>query len=132
MAIMGGGICLTVLLAGFISEPHHTISAERPDTTKVSFQRTVLPIFHRYCLPCHTEDRMNPSELYLDSYENVMKGGRHGPAVISGKSDSSSLILKISPMPPFGDPMPFRSKRQFPPDTLQLLRQWIEQGARNN
>jgi len=36
---------------------------------------------------------MNPSELYLESYEGLMNGGKHGKAVIPGNADSSLLVL---------------------------------------
>ncbi|MFI5250821.1 MAG: c-type cytochrome domain-containing protein [Bacteroidota bacterium] len=97
-----------------------------------SYKKDVFPIFQRYCLPCHTEDNMNPSELYLDSYDGLIKGGKHGVPVIAGKADSSNLIRKINFKPPFGDPMPLKRKIPFPEDTLKILRDWINQGAMNN
>ena len=99
---------------------------------KVSYKKEIVPIFKKYCLPCHTEDEMNPSQLYLESYSDLMNGGKHGTVVVPGQADSSNLIRKISATPPFGDPMPFRFKRQFPADTLAILERWINQGAKNN
>jgi hypothetical protein len=99
---------------------------------QLSYKKEIAPIMKTYCLPCHTEDAMNPSRLYLDSYESMMAGGKHGPAVTAAKPDSSLLVRKISFTPPFGDPMPMKRKSAFPNDTLDLLRQWITQGAKNN
>jgi hypothetical protein len=98
----------------------------------VSFKRDVMPVFRRYCLPCHSEEECNPSDFVADSYETVMKNAKHGPAVLAGRPDSSHLLQKISATPPFGDPMPLRAKRAFPKDTLQLLWRWIKEGAKNN
>lgn len=98
----------------------------------LTFKKDILPIFKKYCLPCHTEDQMNPSELYLDSYKNLMNGGKHGSAVVIGKPDSSILIQKLFPKPPFGDPMPLKRKTPFPEDTLNILKLWIKQGAKEN
>jgi hypothetical protein len=75
---------------------------------------------------------MNPSELYLDTYENIVAGGKHGKPIVLSKADSSFLIQKISAKPPFGDPMPMKRKTPFPEDTLKMLRKWIDQGAKNN
>jgi hypothetical protein len=75
---------------------------------------------------------MNPSELYLDTHDGIMGGGKHGKAIIAGKPDSSNLIKKINLKPPFGDPMPMKRKTAFPEDTLKMLKTWIEQGAKNN
>ena len=91
-----------------------------------------MPIFRKYCLPCHTEDEMNSSSLYMDSYDGLMEGGKHGKPVIPGNADSSILIRKISMKPPFGDPMPLKRKTPFPEDTLKILIDWIQQGGKNN
>lgn len=117
------------LAAGGQSKKHHKAA----DKTKtVSFKKDIVPIFKKYCLPCHTEDQMNPSELYFESYDQLMTGGKHGSPVIAGKPDSSLIIRKLNPKPPFGDPMPLKAKTPFPQDTLKILREWIAQGAKNN
>lgn len=106
--------------------------AKKSKMEVISYKKTVFPIIRKYCLPCHTEEQMNPSGLHLDSYEDLMEGGKHGPPVIKGKADSSLIIRKISSTPPFGDPMPMRRKTPFPADTLKILKKWIEQGAKDN
>ena len=98
---------------------------------QLSYKRDIAPIMKTYCLPCHTEDAMNPSRLYLDAYETMLAGGKHGPAFSAGKPDSSLIIRKISQTPPFGDPMPMKRSTPFPHDTLDILRTWILQGATN-
>lgn len=113
--------------------------APRKDET-ISFKTDVTPILKKYCLPCHAGDSNNPSELFLDSYQEMMKGGEHGAAVNPGKPAESLLILKLDAKPPFGDPMPMnprRKKAQTPPkrlteEEIQVLKQWIEQGAKDN
>jgi hypothetical protein len=101
-------------------------------SSMVTFKGDVTPVFKTYCLPCHTEDQMNPSELYLDSYEGLMEGGKHGSPVVPGKADSSLLILKLHAPPPFGDRMPLKSKDPLPADSIDILRKWIDQGAKDN
>lgn len=104
----------------------------KANSTRVSYKKTIAPIFHKYCLPCHTEDQMNPSELYLDSYEGLMKGGKHGVPVVPHNADSSIMVRKINKIPPFGDPMPLKRKTPFPQDTLKILKDWINQGGKDN
>ncbi len=129
-AALAGTILLAAILAGFT---HQKGKKESNGKQKdVSYKKTVAPIFKKYCLPCHTEDNMNPSELYLDSYDDIMKGGKHGIPIRAGKPDSSFIVQKLGPKPPFGDPMPYKFKRPFPEDTLAILAKWIEQGAKNN
>ena len=116
------------------------VSQHRPKPRKntrkpapvVSFKMNIAPILKTYCLPCHTEDQLNPSELYLDSYENLMKGGKHGRPLVPGAPDSSLILMKLGPKPPFGDPMPLKRKVPIPGDTLAIIRKWISEGAKNN
>ncbi|MBI5215329.1 MAG: hypothetical protein HY960_06210 [Ignavibacteriae bacterium] len=108
------------------------VDSVKGKAAQVSYKKDIIPVMKKYCLPCHTEDMMNPSELYLDTYEGIMSGGKKGKSIVAGKPDSSILIKKISLKPPFGDPMPMKRKTAFPADTLKMLRTWIEQGAKNN
>ncbi|HUL45078.1 MAG TPA: c-type cytochrome domain-containing protein [Bacteroidota bacterium] len=134
--LLVGMMVITVLVLGFgggrKSQKKAKHEQVRKDSVEVSYQKDIVPILGKYCLPCHTEDEMNPSQLYLDTYENMVQGGKHGTPLVPGKPDSSLLVLKISAHPPFGDPMPYRFKRDFPSDTLSILRNWIQQGARKN
>ena len=98
----------------------------------ISYKKEIFPVFKTYCLPCHTEDQMNPSELYLDTYEGLMNGGKHGKPLIAANPDSSLLMLKLGAKSPFGDPMPLKRKTLMPQDTVDILRKWIGQGAKNN
>ncbi len=106
----------------------------------VSFKRDVFPVISKRCLPCHAEENFNPSELALDSYAKLMAGGKHGPPVKPGDAKESILVQKLSPTPPFGDPMPReRKKRKDDPWTKQLsaeeikvISDWIDQGAKDN
>ncbi len=126
-----------LLFLAFIGAMLPRTGAEGND---VSYKKDVVPILEKYCLPCHAEENFNKSELSLDSYELLMKGGEHGEAVIAGDPDKSNLIQKLSKTPPFGDRMPFYSKRKkktTPPVYLstgevKVLSNWISQGAKNN
>lgn len=107
-------------------------SKPKPPPSAISFKKEVFPIIKTNCLPCHTEDQMNPSELYMESYARLMKGGKHGPPVVPGKADSSLIIRKLIPPPPYGDPMPLRRKTALSADTVNTVKKWINQGARDN
>ena len=98
----------------------------------MSFKKDVFPIIKLNCLPCHSEDQMNPSELYMESYADLVKGGKHGSPVVAGKADSSLMIKKLTPPPPFGDPMPMRRKTPLSSDTVNTIKKWINQGAKDN
>jgi hypothetical protein len=96
----------------------------------VSFQRDILPIFASPrvgCLACHG----GTNDLFLGTVADILRGGQHGPAVVAGNSAGSLLVQKIGPNPPFGDRMPFGST-PLPDATIQLIKDWIDQGALDN
>lgn len=117
---------------GFTFQKSKNSGKKKTKTSVVSFKKQVFPIIKQNCLPCHTADQMNPSELYLETYADLMKGGKHGSPIIAGKADSSLFIKKLAAEPPFGDPMPMRRKTLISADTVNILKKWITQGAKNN
>jgi hypothetical protein len=119
------------------------VGAYAQDATRkssVTFKNGVAPIIKRNCLPCHAEDNFNPSELALDTYESLMAGGKHGPPVIPGNAEASTLYKKLSADPPFGDRMPYDPKRKkgeepkktLTPEELRIIAEWINGGAKND
>ena len=106
----------------------------------ISFKTNVFPIIKAKCLPCHAEDNFNPSELNMDSYESMMKGGKHGELVKAGKSKESLLLDKLSEKPKFGDRMPLNSKKKIADgravwlsdSELKTIATWVDQGAKDN
>lgn len=131
IAVVAGALLVASLMAA--DNKKQQKGTPSPAAKKsVSFKNQVAPVIRKNCLPCHTEDQMNPSELYLDSYEGLMKGGKHGSPVVAGKPDSSLLIQKLGAKPPFGDPMPLKRKTPLGADTVSVLKRWIQQGAKNN
>ncbi len=114
--------------------------AQEKNTGTVSFKDGVFPVIKKHCLPCHSEDNFNPSELSLDSYGLLMQGGKNGTLLVAGKASESLLVRKLGEKPPFGDRMPLNKKQvisegkaKYLTDAeLNLIAKWIDQGARNN
>ncbi|MEO0069441.1 MAG: c-type cytochrome domain-containing protein [candidate division WOR-3 bacterium] len=91
---------------------------------EVSFRHDVLPLLRELAGDCHTAEDM-AGNYALDSYEAIMASGTDSiPNVLPGKPDSSLLYLYLLKGHPFG-------KR---PDSakLEVIRNWILQGAKNN
>jgi len=135
---MQRGFVMAMILAGCAALGWTGATQEKEKGDEVSFKQDVFPIINKYCLPCHEEENFNKSELSLDNYSLLMKGGKNGAPVVEGKPDESILIQKLSEKPPFGDTMP-RGRRgsQAPPkrltsEELKVLTTWIEQGAKDN
>jgi hypothetical protein len=122
-----------LLLAGCSDKRNDPMSANQqppppPVTQDVSFQSQIRPIFQqRGCDGCHGGN----GGLFVQTVAQLLQGGSHGPAIVPGKADSSNLIKKLSPNPPFGDRMP-QGGPYLPDSTIQIIRTWINQGAKNN
>uniref|UniRef100_A0A7V3PUL6 Cytochrome C Planctomycete-type domain-containing protein n=1 Tax=candidate division WOR-3 bacterium TaxID=2052148 RepID=A0A7V3PUL6_UNCW3 len=95
-----------------------------PASREVSFRNDVLPIIRKLAADCHTAE--DPAGNYvLDSYEDIMAGGSDSiPNVIPGKPDSSLLLIYLMKGHPFG--------KKPAPEQLEVIREWILQGAKNN
>jgi hypothetical protein len=94
----------------------------------VSFQKNVLPIFQRFgCYDCHG----GTNGLYVHTVADLLKGGVHGPAIVPGNADSSLIMKKTSPVPPFGDRMP-QGGPYWPDSIRAVIASWINQGAKDN
>ena len=107
-----------------LSQPNLLPDAERdaipPEV--VSFKRDVKPIFESRCVSCHG----GAAGLYLDSYDNALRGGVYGPVIIPGEPESSRLIQVVSSgyMPLNGPPLT--------PVQVRTLANWVAAGAPNN
>ena len=136
---------LALLVVGWAAAaPAQEKGVEKADTPQVrppvSFSKEVFPIISKNCMPCHAEEQFNPSELSLDSYDLLMKGGKHGDSVKPGKALESVFVQKLLEKPPFGDRMPFdpRKKRKKEPmnplsdENISIITEWVNQGAKNN
>lgn len=100
--------------------------------TKISFKQDILPVITKKCLNCHNTEDESPSGLYLDSYEELMKGeSRHGPVVKPKKGEESVLIMKLRGTTSYGKQMP-RGKKPLDEEVIEMISTWIDQGAKNN
>lgn len=93
-----------------------------PSNSNVSFSDYVQPIFAARCVSCHG----GTSGLYLNSYENVMRGGAHGAVIVPGDPNNSRLIQYVG-----GGYMPFRNQ-PLTSAQIQTLVDWVAAGAPNN
>jgi uncharacterized membrane protein len=106
--------------------------SESKDKKELSFAKDISPVLEKFCAGCHNAEEEHPSELYMESYESLMKGGKHGAPIKPGKSDESLLMQKMGKEPPFGKVMPPPRKKTPTPEQVQLIRAWIDQGAKKN
>jgi hypothetical protein len=129
-------IAAVLLVAGALRGQERQAKGGGAEGT-VSFKEEVMPIIRKHCLPCHAVDNFNPSELSLDTYEDLMAGGKHGTPVVPGNASESIIVQKLGEDPPFGDRMPLVRKKDRVPNKLteqqiETIRAWVDQGAQNN
>ncbi len=100
----------------------------------VSFSRDILPIFSAYCVECHQPggEGLAASGLNLESYDNIMKGTKFGPIITPGSSVSSTLVVLVEGRADKSLKMPHGERKPLAPETIALIRNWIDQGAKKN
>jgi hypothetical protein len=100
---------------------------------EISYVADVQPVIKQYCLDCHSEsgDGYQKSGLLMGSYDSLMKGTRFGSIVKPGDSLSSVLIMLVEGRADPSISMP-HGKDPLPREKIDLLKQWVEQGAKNN
>jgi hypothetical protein len=96
--------------------------------TIVDYARDVQPILANRCYGCHGS-KLHLGELRLDRKDHALRGGGSGvAAIVPGKSSESLLIRYVAGldaktvMPPSGP--------RLTAEQIELLKNWIDQGAR--
>lgn len=95
------------------------------EDAKVTYEDHVKPILREHCFTCHNRDNAK-SDLALDSYAGIMKGGASGEVVLPTDPDSSRLYMLVShqeepKMPPMQD--------KLAQAKLDAIKAWIVGGA---
>ena len=100
-----------------------TVTADDP----VNYQTQVRHVLQQRCFACHGVLRQE-SGLRLDTAASAIRGGDGGTAIVSGDSNASELVRRITAtelserMPPEGEALK--------PDEIAAIRSWIDQGAK--
>jgi hypothetical protein len=100
---------------------------------EVSFKNDVQPIVAKYCLECHAAGGAGTekSGLLMSSYDSLMKGTKFGPIIKPGDSLTSALIMLVEGRADPSIKMP-HGKEALPKENIEVLKKWVEQGAKNN
>ena len=87
------------------------------------FENNVRPILANNCYSCHGD--ATSGGLKLDSRENLLKGGEHGPVLVPGDPDKSLIITAVHQTTPLK--MPKGGK--LTPQEVADLTEWVKHGA---
>jgi hypothetical protein len=105
-------------------------SADAVGGGHLDYSRDIEPIFTANCVKCHNEAKKKGG-YRLDAKDRVFAAGESGNVpIVPGKADESRLVKMLegkgefadSIMPPKGDPLTYQQ--------IQLVRQWIDDGAK--
>ena len=91
----------------------------------VSFASDILPLFESRCIGCHGGERTQEG-LDLKTHASVMAGSENGPVVAPGDAVNSLLVEMVATQK-----MPKRGPK-LTPDQVQLITDWVNQGAPDN
>ena len=117
-----------LLLSFFFLGSAGTPGLDSPDS--VDFGRDILPILSDKCFPCHGPDaKTRKADLRLDVEEGLLR--KDDPVIVPGRFGreradfaGSSSLDELEQMPPK------RSKLTLEPGQVELLKRWVDQGAR--
>ncbi|MDB5339843.1 MAG: hypothetical protein JWN70_5462, partial [Planctomycetaceae bacterium] len=104
----------------------HSASAE-----DISFNRDVRPILSEYCFACHGFDaKQRKADLRLDVAEGAYAERDGDTPLKPGNLMESELWLRVISDNPEEIMPPPATKKKLTPEHKEILRKWIEQGAK--
>ncbi len=117
--------------------------ADSDPAVAISFERDIrVGLFARpdiHCVKCHTPGGDTPSGIMiggldLSSYTTLLRGGVHSATtiVVPGMPCESVLVEKIRGSPPFGARMPKDGPPYLASADIQIIADWIAEGAHDN
>lgn len=97
----------------------------------LTYVADIKPILDQHCVECHQAGAKGTekSGLLLDSYTATMRGTKFGPVVIPGQAINSTLYRLVTGKADPSLRMPHDAK-QLPEEVTNKLRDWIDQGAK--
>ena len=105
------------------------VSASAPGNVSVTFFASrVAPIFQDKCVQCHGAQKKK-GKLRLDTFENVMRGGKDGVIVKPGDPSGSEVFRRITLPRDNKDAMPAEGKPGPTEAEIKVIEMWIALGA---
>lgn len=89
-----------------------------------SYVGQVQPFFARYCTSCHAGEKA-PKGVQLGTLEGVKK------CLVPGDLEKSRIVRHLQPVEGV-KPMPPAGQRQPLPEEIDMIREWVAQGARDD
>lgn len=125
---LGIGILLAAAGIAWVSWTHVFPFFSHLFRRPVDFSRDIRPIFNQNCTPCHggVRQKNGVSFIFREEALGIGKSGRR--TIVPGNPDASELIARVTSKDP-DVRMPYHAP-PLTPQQIDLLRQWIKQGAK--
>jgi hypothetical protein len=110
------------------------LATAAPGEAEISYKKDVFPIIHDYCLNCHElgGKGYEKSGLNMSTYESLMKGTKFGSVIKPSDSFTSIFIQVIEGRVHASIKMPYGMSGGLAKDKIEILKKWVNQGAKNN
>ena len=99
------------------------ITDDTPPDQIVSFSNDIQPIFNANCTSCHPTIEPLPDLTAGNSYNSITNGGY----IVANDINTSTLYQRL-----LGNPGIMPPSGSLPASEINLIKNWIEQGALNN
>lgn len=99
-----------------------------PPTNPTYYTGWVVPIFRRNCAHCHM-GTAHKGDFSLQNPAAILRGGKHGVAIVPGDADHSLLIRLVRHQGPADHPMPMPPDEKLSDRDLAILTDWVQAGA---
>ncbi len=126
--------CLSLVFLALVVPQESRAADETPaqqaEEQRVSFYKQIRPIFQANCQGCH-QPAKSGGEYVMTTFEQLLLGGESGaPAIVAKKPDDSYLLELITAVD--GEAEMPRGRKPLNEAEVELIRQWIVQGAIND
>jgi uncharacterized membrane protein len=92
------------------------------------YAQNIHPVFEAKCVACHGGGS-EKAGLRLDTYDNLMRGGKDGAVIIPGKPEGSMLLARVTLSPGDAHFMPAEGRTPLTSDEISWIRAWVRSGA---
>lgn len=92
------------------------------------YAHDIHPVLETKCVVCHGAGT-EKGGLRLDSYDNLMRGGKDGAVVVPGKPEVSLLLARVTLPPGDSHFMPAEGRTPLTSEEISWIRVWINSGA---
>ena len=102
---------------------------------QVSYERGIAPILARNCNGCHSAPNgqgYRATGLQMDSYDSIIKGTMYGSVIVPGDSRRSILNKRVEGRTGKKQCNLRSGKKAISKEEIEILKDWVDQGALNN